>query len=312
MTKKTNKLFMAFAQGKETKDAPIFPKYIGVAPVFIKAVNPTKKELEEIYNITIENDPSYIGENTIKTQGQEKTVPNARIDFIVSTDAEKCDVSLLSKVTFFLNKEFTFNTDGTKVKVVNKYGEFAWLPVENVKAGTVPENQQWFDISGMRPSYMGEEELTLFLKAYMGIPNKTYKKDDKFVPIENLSDAEATLEGISNYFKGDFSELSSIIKMRPTNKVKCLFGIKNTDDGKQYQTVYTKMFYKNGVTSYTKLEEQIKKEKDSGYLSNVEYEVCPIKEYNVHSTDFNNTSDSSPIPEDSSSEPLIDSDWNNM
>ena len=47
---KTNKLFMAFATGKESTESNGVKRYIGVAPVFVLAVNPSKAELEKLYD----------------------------------------------------------------------------------------------------------------------------------------------------------------------------------------------------------------------------------------------------------------------
>ena len=58
---RTNKLFMAVAKGKVSSEGGDIKRYIGVAPVFVLAVNPTKSKLEEIYGTTIENDPVYVG-----------------------------------------------------------------------------------------------------------------------------------------------------------------------------------------------------------------------------------------------------------
>ena len=44
-----NKLFMAFGKGTESKEGNVVKKYIGVAPVYVLAVNPTKAELEKLY-----------------------------------------------------------------------------------------------------------------------------------------------------------------------------------------------------------------------------------------------------------------------
>ena len=46
---KTNYMFMAFAKGKESVEAAPVKRYIGVAPVTVLAVNPTKAELEKIF-----------------------------------------------------------------------------------------------------------------------------------------------------------------------------------------------------------------------------------------------------------------------
>ena len=54
---KTNKLFMAFATGKESTEGNVVKRYIGVAPVFVLAVNPSKAELEKLYDTELENAP---------------------------------------------------------------------------------------------------------------------------------------------------------------------------------------------------------------------------------------------------------------
>ena len=45
MTNKIGKTFMAFSSGRESTEGGEIKKYIGVAPVFVLAVNPNKAEL---------------------------------------------------------------------------------------------------------------------------------------------------------------------------------------------------------------------------------------------------------------------------
>ena len=54
-------VFFAFGKAVESKEAVEFKRYVGIAPVQIVAVNPTKKELESIYNTTLEKEPEYLG-----------------------------------------------------------------------------------------------------------------------------------------------------------------------------------------------------------------------------------------------------------
>ena len=287
--KKNNVVFMAFANGSESKDN-VRKLYIGVAPVYVLAVNPNKKELEGLYGIDLEDAPNYLGESEIGPEGDKKKVAQARIDFFVKTDAEKCGIEVMTKVSFFLNKAYKYNRDSTKVMVINKYGETIWLPVECVKDGAaIPENMKWYDTSDMRPAFIGEAELTDFIKKYLNIPNKSFTTkpgETKF--ISNLADAEARLDNIDKYFKGDFTELQSVIKLQPKNKVKAMFGVKTTDDNKQYQAVYTQMFLKNAVTDYSKLDKDLKERQANGSYSNTEFSAEPIHEYVVESTNFNN------------------------
>lgn len=283
-----NKMFMAFAAGKESTEGNAVKRYIGIAPVYILAVNPTKVELEKIYDTELENAPEYIGETEVGQEGSKHKVPQVRLDFIIQTDPEKCNnIDLTTKVSFFLAKEVRYNRDGSKVQVINKYGETTWLPIEDAKAGRVPEALSWFEPADFRPACIGEEELTNFIKAYLNIPNKSYrKKNGEVVDIKDKSEAEARLDKIQDYFKGDFTELRNVIALQPKNKVKCMFGVRTTDDNKQYQTVYNQRFLKNNVTDYSKLDEELQGKKAMGAYPTTEFSVCDLKEYTVEATNF--------------------------
>lgn len=301
----TNKIFMAFATGSESTEGNVVKKYTGVGSVGVLAVNPNKETLEKLYNTTINDDPSYLSEVKVGPEGDKHTVPQVRIDFIVQTDPEKCNgIDMKTKIPFFITREVRYNRDRSKVQVINKYGETTWLPIENAKSGTVPANLSWFEPADFRPAYIGEEDLTGFLKAYLNIPNKSYRKaSGEVVEIPNKADAEARLDKIDNYFKGDYSELREAISLQPKNRVKGLFGVRTTEDGKQYQAVYTQKFLKNSVTDYSRLDAELQERKAAGAYPTTEFEVCDLKEYTVESTDFNNN------PEPSSDMPMQDSPW---
>ena len=257
--KKTNFAFMAFAAGKVSTEGNAVKRYTGVAPVSILAVNPDKAELEKLYNTQLENDPEYLGEVEV---GEDKhKVQNVRLDFIVKTDAEKCGgIEFTTKVAFFLRKEYRYNRDQTKVQVIDKYGRTAWVTIEQAKAHEIPvySNGQPANIDkDYRPAYHGEEDLTNFLKAYLNIPNVMKYVNEKWVMVDKPEECEARLEKIADYFKGDFSELRSAIQLQPNNKVKVLFGVRTTDDNKQYQAVYNQMFLKNNITDYSRLDKDL-------------------------------------------------------
>lgn len=280
----TNYLFMAFASGRETTNSQEIKRYIGVAPVFVLAVNPTKDELEKIYNNTSDNAPEYLS----KTEVNGKEVEQVRIDFIVQTNTERSNgIDLKTKLSFFLTNMPKYNRDGSKVQVINKYGETTWLSIEDAKNKVIPSNLSWFEAADIRPAYIGEAELTIFIKKYLNIPNKSYRKSNgELVELENKADAEARLDCISNYFKGDFSELKTIASLLPNNEIKCMFGVRTTDDGKMYQAVYSHEFVKNNVTDYSKLDEDLQNRKQNGAYPTTEFSICDLKEYTVESTTF--------------------------
>lgn len=289
--------FMAFAKGAESKEGNAVKRYIGVAPVFVLAVNPNKAELEKLYNTQLENDPEYLSEIEV---GEDKhKVQNVRLDFIVKTDAEKCGgIEFTTKVPFFIRKEYRYNRDKTKVQVIDKYGRTAWVTIEQAEAHEIPvyKNGPANIDKDYRPLYSGEEELTKFIKAYLNIPNVMKYVNNTWVMVDNPEDCEARLENITEYFNGNFKELRDVIALQPNNKVKVLFGVKTTDDNKQYQAVYNQMFLRNITTDYSKLDENLQERKAAGAYPTTEFTVCDLKEYNVESTDLSNSGSAGDMP----------------
>lgn len=310
MSKKLNKVFMAFATGKESTEGGNVKRYIGVGSVQVIGVNPTKEELSKFYNGTIiENEPEYLGTAEVGPEGNKKKVNQVRLDFIIKTDPEKCNsIEVTTKVVFFLRQEYRFNKDQTKVQIIDKYGRTAWATSEEVKTKTIPHYA-----SGpanidpdYRPAYIGEEELTEFIKAYLNIPNPMNYVNGSWVdktPAEK-AEAEARLDNIDAYFKGDFKELKKIISYQPNNKVKVLFGVKTTTDNKQYQAVYNQKFLKNNISDYSKLDKEVQDRKAAGAYSDTEFEVCPLKEYTVEATDFSSANNSDMDPFSSTNSPF--------
>ena len=292
MSKKLNKVFMAFATGKESTEGSSVKRYIGVGSVSVVGVNPTKEDLSKFYGgAVIENEPEYLGTAEVGPEGNKKKVNQVRLDFIIKTDPEKCNgIEATTKVVFFLRQEYRFNRDQTKVQIIDKYGRTAWATSEEVKAKSIPQYASGpanIDVD-YRPAFIGEEELTEFIKAYLNIPNPMNYVNGTWVdktPAEK-AEAEARLDNVDAYFKGDFKELKRIISYQPNNKVKVLFGVKTTADGKQYQAIYGQKFLKNNITDYSKLEKEVKERKEAGAYADTEFMVCPLKEYVVEATDF--------------------------
>ena len=187
-----------------------------------------------------------------------------------------------------MRKEYRFNKDKTKVQVIDKYGRTAWVTIEQAKAKEIPvyTNGPANLDADYRPCFVGEEELTNFIKAYLNIPNVMKYVDKKWVMVDNPEDCVARLDNIEKYFSGDYSELREVISLQPNNKVKLLFGVKTNDEGKQYQAVFTQMFLKNGVTDYSRLAKELEDRKAAGAYPTTEFFVGDLKEYTMETTDF--------------------------
>ena len=239
------------SSGVETKETQGGARLMtGLVPMMVVAVNPSKKELEQIYGRDLEKEPEYIS-------ADENGVKKLRVDFIMKTvinDKLGCNEEIITKVPFFLEDKPAYTSDGSKVYMLNLYGENACIPVEDAKKNTLPDNMQWYNTTKMRPAYRGEIELVGFLKQYLGIPNRAFK--DKVIP--DVSKAEIQLEKIKNYFNGDIKEFVSVVNLRkPTNIILLAGGVRTTDDNKQYQAWYLKKPLKYGTTNLDYIKRDI-------------------------------------------------------
>ena len=297
-------VMMAFGKVQESKEAAEIKRFTGVGSVFVVGVNPNKSELEKLYDRELDKDPEYITE--------KDRVTSARIDFIVKTDTTATcnnDIELLTKVSMFIRKEYRFNNDKTKVQVIDKYGRTAWVTKEQAKNHEIPvySNGKPANIDkDYRPAYVGEEDITNFLKLFLGIPNvEKWAKNEETGRrevvglVDNPQDCECRLDHIEDYFKGKFNEIKDAISLMPNNKIKALFGVRTTDEGKQYQDVYTRKFLSNAVSVYDKLSEDVQNNKDNGAYPNTEFVIADLQEYTVQATNFNNTNnDNGDLPFD--------------
>ena len=306
--------FMAFGKAQVSKEATEIKRYTGVGSVFVVGVNPNKAELEKLYDRELDKDPEYLTE--------KDGVTSARIDFIIKTDpTAKCNngIELLTKFSMFIRNEYRFNKDKTKVQVIDKYGRTAWVTKEQAKAHEIPvyKNGPANIDKDYRPAYVGEEDITNFLKLFLGISNveKWVKNEatgrrEVVGLVDNPQDCECRLENIEDYFKGKFNEIKGAINLMPNNKIKVLFGVRTTDEGKQYQDVYTRKFLSNTVSVYDKLAEDVQTNKDNGAYPNTEFVVADLQEYTVQATNFNNTNNNNgdmPFDEETSAS----TDWFN-
>lgn len=309
---------MAIARGNESQEAREFKRYIGVAPVFIKAVNPNKKEHEALFNTTLEEAPNYV----TNTEVDGNDVANARIQVVFQPDVEKIGFEMpLVTMTLFIQNRPRVGANSGKTQVIDKYGRTAWATPEELAAHAIPVYSNGpADIDkDYRPAYVGEEELMEFVKAYLCIPSiNTWDANlKKMVPNTKVKpeECECRFDNLDKIFKGDFSEIKDALGFQPTNKVKVMLGVRTSDDGKLYQAVYTRKFLRNSSTNFSsldkELQEMIKNAAENGRTLNTEYAAVAVHEYSVEATTFTPTAGAAPS-EDMPFEPASsgsDSPW---
>ena len=276
ITRKPIISFMAVASGTESVEFTPAPKYTGVGTFNVLCVNPNKEELQKLYpHRDITEEPKYLIEKT------EQKPRGARIDFYLQSIVEKNNgADFIAKVSYFLYDMPFQNNDKSKVQVIDAFGDTGWILIEDFKAKKLPENSR-VSLTGIRPAFRGEEELTKFVKAFLNIPERTFFKDGRLELnpiIKKASDQElcyAQLENISKYFSGDFSELKQILKNAINIKVKLLTGVKLTADNKQYVDFYSRFPLKASVNNYNYLARLLMEDKTQGRYSTTEFGTAP-------------------------------------
>lgn len=273
---------MAIKIGKQSEEGS-FKLYKGVAALNVVAINPTKKEIAEITGREVEKEPEYLGKDdngldTMRITVYVKTAPDAKVNN---------GIELITSFSFILTKTKRVGQASGKVQVIDKYGRTAWATPEEVASKAIPQyaNGPANICTDYRPVVVGEEQLIEFLIQWLNIPGPANYKDGKWVMKDNPEDSEVSLN-IPQIFKGDVSELQSLVKLAANYAVKAAIGIRTTDEGKQYQAVFTRKFLKNAVTDYSKLDAAIKDFQSNGGAPTTEFSTEPLHENVVESTSF--------------------------
>lgn len=297
---------MAISKGNASKEAQEFKRYIGVCPVFVKAVNPNKVEHEKLFNTTLEEAPVYVQD---KEDAEGNSYKNVRISVVLAPDVEKIGFEMpLVTMPLFVTNQKQHGANSGKYQIVDKYGRFAWATETEISAKEIPtySNGKKADISNeYRIAYVGEEDLTNFIRAFLCIPTITKWDNDNKCMVPNTDvkpeECECRLEvdSFEKLFKGDFSEIKDILGFQPTNKVKVCLGVRtDANSGRLFQSVYTKKFMSNASTNYNSLDKLL--QADAAYASDhnkvlsTEYSAEVVHEYSVAPTTFAPSADAAP------------------
>lgn len=290
----TNYCFLTVGKTSQSTEPAFSKRYVGLASSFIKAVNPDKKTLDSIMGYESQNEPEYVKD--------DENGKMAFITFVVETDPEKNnDIDLKSRMTFILRNTPAYNKDKTKVQVIDIYGNSTWANVEDAKEGKKLLSSSGKELkiaSKYRMACVGEADLVAFLKEYLGVGDSFNYINGSWVLKDNTDDYLFSLEHVKDYFNGNVSEIKDAIKLQPNNKVKLLYGVRNTDNG-QYQTIATRdgLFLRNsaGDKAIARLEKTLKDAKDNGAYSTTEFRVQDLQEFNVNPTDLSSKQNNDPL-----------------
>ena len=264
---------------KQREDSQEKKFYTGFSTLEIRAINPTRKELNKLLG---------------KDDGDE----DKEITYI-DTDRDGNDRVRLtfwaydSKVNKFFvystnltNKERTSN-DGIKNQYINSVALTGWADSEsNLKENFthfLDKDKSPIAKKQYRKALFGEEELGRLMRSWLG---KWDFQDTK----------GSTLVNTASLLKGDYSELRALIDSAYDTPFVALLGVKTDPDDstKQYQQIW-KSFLPNGFmkyieknkfpTDYTKktwdyFVKEVEGGEDGKYAFPAFYKLEPLSEYN--------------------------------
>lgn len=286
---------MAFKNIRETHEGVSFKRYNGVGAFTVLAVNPTLQELNSFgYNQTTE--PVYIGKT-------EDGLDKADITLLVKTIPEKNNgIDQMFKLVFNLKKRPVKGSTSGKYKIIDNYGRTAWATPEDVQAKKVPVYNRADGttfVANIDANYHvlcdGEENITEFFRTLLGIKDSTKFVDGKPAgTIDNLEEAEGSLEHIKDYFLGNVAELKELVALGKNNWIKLLIGVRTTSDGKQYQTVYNRKFVLGASNSYRQLSKSLQDDLAAGRYADTYFgdtiggivNLTPLKEMEIAATNI--------------------------
>lgn len=273
---------MAIKIGKQSEEG-VFKLYKGIAAVNVLAVNPNKAELERITGRTYDEEPVYRGKDddgneTMRITFYTKTNPDAKVN---------SGIELVLPISFTLVKARRVGQQSGKIQVIDKYGRTAWVTPTDLESKSIPQYSKGpANISAdYRPAVIGEESLINFLIKWLNIPGPANYKEGQWIMKDNPEDSEVSIN-LAKVFAGDVSELAEVVNMAREYLVKVAVGVRTTDDGKQYHAVFTRDFAKNAVTDYSKLDAAITEFQNNGGAPNTVFDVNPLHENVVESTQF--------------------------
>jgi hypothetical protein len=181
--------------------------------------------------------------------------------------------------------------------VIDVYGNATYGNIDDVK-----EKKPLLTANGnpakvgpvYRPAYSGEADLVAFLKAFLVVPDAFIFPNGKWELSPKSDEGKFGLDSIKDYFNGNIKELRDAIALQPNNKVKMLFGVRTTDDNKQYQDVCTRgdLILPNYSNALDRLEKRLTDAKNNGSFPNTEYKVCLLQEYKVEASDLDSAAES--------------------
>ncbi len=254
-------------------EAKSYAKYVGFATMRVLAINPDKAQLSSILRHDVEKAPEYVT--------MEEGIEQLRVDIWLAPGVDGSPLPPI-KYPVFLKRQPMKSQAGT-TKVIDRYGNSAWVTDEEFKAQAVPKTKSGKAAAIIPPYELccdGQDRLLEFLRAWLNIPSSmSYDETTGWVPKPDLSKSECHLEKMKDYWRGDVSELRQLVTAATDYKIKALLTVRTVANGsfKTYQSVFPKVVQAWRDTAV--IEKEYKRQKDYGGLAGVDTWFGDVKEY---------------------------------
>jgi hypothetical protein len=277
-------------QGRETVEAVQFDKYIGIAPFYVLAVNPSEEGLKKIYPNSTKD---FVSDYEYKND--ETGTTGINITFYLKVDEKFTDANIIVRANYTVQNAIAVKADKSKLQLTNDYGEYFWVTPEEYKTKSFPAYAQSHSQEGLRPAYKGEDELVKFLKVYLGIPgSRNYNRDTKVWSLKTGKDLEAAGMHISesdvkSWLVGNLKTIKdAITPFLQKNKIKFALGVNTNAEGREYQNIAQRFPISLGTNNYAKFDKALTDAKAAGAFSTTEFGKAPYKfqVYTVEPTQF--------------------------
>lgn len=199
--------------------------FTGVLNMAIKAINPSKAEMEEM-GMNPKEEPDYL----LKDKDDKTKIDGVRVVFFL--EGVFAGEKIKTVLNIYLRKSFIESKkegDESRYMYIDKFGKTCFEKKSDVDMKII--SASWVDPSSLKLAVNGENELIDFIRCFLG-----HQQTDV---------CKFTGESLREIFAGNITTIKNVIKSASAvadNMVRVLLGVRDAGDGKFYQTVYSRKF----------------------------------------------------------------------
>lgn len=263
-------------KGNQKEESTERKLYTGFTTVKVAAINPTRAELNKL----LDREGNDTEQEFVYTSTDQDGNERLRMTFWLKDETLENKYWIYS---FNITDKVRLSKDGLKTQYINSVCSTGWADepenLVNFFTKFLDRDNDEIGDKEFRPALLGEEELVVLLRTWLGRMNWFDPESDVLVDVKAL-------------LKEDYTELRNQIDGKYDVPFTILTGVRtdDADSTKQYQQVYGKAFLSAGFLSYIKKDKfpekaaktynRFKENVTSEFGFNAFFDLVPLKEYN--------------------------------